>query len=95
MDKIFETFSGYLIKNSEIVNEGKTIGTLSDEDDAIYLEAKELFKKEYEKFLKDVGPKLKKIVNKSSDKGKSVISSNLENLASTDLIDIYKLDFLK
>jgi len=79
----------------DFLNEGKTIGTLSDEDDAIYVEAKELLIDEYTKFLKAVEPKLKKIVDKASKDAQWVLKSNLQTQATNAPVDIYKIGFLK
>lgn len=78
---------------NNFLSEGKTIGTLSDEDDNLYLEAKELLAKEYEKFLKTVEPKLMKIIGKA-DKP-VVLATNLQSQAANDLVDVYKIGFLK
>jgi hypothetical protein len=80
-------------ESAEATNEGKTIGTLSDEDDDLYLEAKELLAKEYEKFLKTVEPKLMKIISKASKD--NVLKTNLQSKAANDLVDVYKIGFLK
>ena len=87
--KHIKSYEGF----SENVNEGKTIGTLSDEDDNLYVEARELLAKEYEKFLKTVEPKLMKIIGKA-DKV-IVLATNLQSQAANDLVDVYKMGFLK
>lgn len=82
-------------ESEDPTNEGKNIGTLSDEDDALYVEAKELLIKEYEKFLKAVDPKLMKIINKASKDAQGVLKSNLQSQAANGLVDVYKEGFLK
>jgi hypothetical protein len=82
--------SRFMIKES--VNEGKTIGTLSDEDDAIYVEARDLLAKELEKSFTEIGKKVQKIIDKGEKKG--VMVSNLQAKASNDLVDVYRIKFL-
>ena len=79
----------------DFVNEGKTIGSLSDADDELYVEAKELMTKETEKFLKGLEMKLKPILRKASKDGEWVITSNLQRFATEGgLIDLHKTRFL-
>jgi len=77
------------------LNEGTPIRNLSQEDNDIYLEAKELLKKEFENFIKDVSPKLKKIANKATYKGEGSIMINLEKqLSGQYLIDDFYNKFM-
>lgn len=83
--------NGKFIKES--IDEGKTIGSLSNEDDAIYVEAKDLLAKELQKAYEEVGKKVQKVIDKAENKG--LIVSNLQAQAANDLVDVYRLKFLK
>jgi hypothetical protein len=77
-----------IINEAARINEGSPIRNLSQEDNDIYLEAKELLKKEFEKFIKDISPKLKKIASTATYKGEVSIMLNLEKqLSGQYLID--------
>jgi len=88
--KHITTFQNFL---NESISEGKTIGSLSDEDDAIYVEAKDLLAKELQKAYEEAGKKVQKVIDKAENKG--LIVSNLQAQSANDLVDVYRAKFLK
>ena len=83
LEKMIQTEVKMMIKEKK----GYPIGTLSDEDNEIYVEARGFVKTEFRNFLNALGPKISKIIKDASNKGP--IITNLQSHLDTTIVNVY------